>query len=198
MLLATRSSDSIRARSPLAAMAVMGSMRVGKSTTRSKWRLVYNCLKELRIPPKRRIGKPANRGKNLPDMARWAILCRATSDQLLENAAAPVWPSSCNFRRVAALALPPSLLAQNVRVSAPGASSRLTADTNTKAESAAAPDGIFPELLAGLVASNGAAAGQVLGPVLGCCAASPAKSLDAAPRLDMPAGIETLLDRKSV
>src|ERR1035438_7497680 len=158
MLLATRSSDSIRARSPLAAMAVMGSMRVGKSTTRSKWRLVYNCLKELRIPPKRRIGKPADRGKSLPDMARWAILCRATSDQLLENAAAPVWPSSCNFRRVAALALPPSLLAQNVRVSAPGASSRLTADQTPAAGATAVGDGIFPELLAGLGASNGAAA----------------------------------------
>src|ERR1035438_5923805 len=142
----------------------------------------------------RRMGKPAGGGKSLPDIARWAILCRAASDQLLENAAAPVWPSSCNFRRVAALALPPSLLAQNVRVSAPGASSRLTADQTPAAEAAAAPDGIFPELLAGLVASNGAAAGQVLGPVLGCCAASPAKSLDAAPRLDMPAGIETLLN----
>src|ERR1039457_6354326 len=176
MLLATRSSDSMRARSPLAAMAVMGSMRVGKSTTRSKWRLVYNCLKELRIPPKRRIGKPADRGKSLPDMARWAILCRATSDQLLENATAPVWPSSCIFRRVAALALPPSLLAQNVRVSTPGASSRLTADQSPAAGDKAAGDGIFPELLAELVAAGGAAAGDGR-------AASPATSSDAAPRL---------------
>src|ERR1035438_10587065 len=114
----------------------------------------------------RRMGKPAAGGKSLPDIARWAILCRAASDQLLENAAAPVWPSSCNFRRVAALALPPSLLAQNVRVSTSGAASRLTAGQTPA--TGAAVDGIFPELLAGLVAANGAAAG----PLIGCCAAS--------------------------
>src|ERR1035441_3472020 len=118
-------------------------------------------------------------------MARWAILCRATSDQLHENAHAPVWPSSCIFRRVAALALPPSLLAQNVRVSTPGASSRLTADQAPGAEATAA-DGIFTELLAGLVAANGAAPGDGRAP-------SSAPSSDAAPRLDTPAGIETLL-----
>ena len=119
-------------------------------------------------------------------MARWAILCRTTSDQLLENAHRSVWPSSCNFRRVAALALPPSLLAQNVRVSTPGVSSRLMADQTPGVEDTAAGDGIFPELLAGLVAANGAAAGD------GRAAAS-ATSSDAAPRFDTPAGIETLL-----
>src|ERR1035438_9521698 len=137
----------------------------------------------------RRMGKPAGGGKSLPDIARWAILCRAASDQLLENAAAPVWPSSCNFRRVAALALPPSLLAQNVRVSTSGAASRLTAGQTPVAAATAAADGMFPELLAGLVAANGAEAG----PLIGCCAASPATSSDAAPRPDTPAGIETLL-----
>src|ERR1039457_3505590 len=176
MLLATRSSDSIRARSPLAAMAVMGSMRKGKGTARANRRWGYNFLKRRRIPPKRRIGKPAVRGKSLPDRARRAIFCRATRDQLLENAHRPVWPSSCNFRRVAALAVPPSLVAQpsllvqSTRVSTPGA------------EATAAAGGIFPELLAALAPAPGAVTGG-----------APATSSDAAPRLDTPAGIETLL-----
>ena len=108
-------------------------------------------------------------------MARWAILCRAASDQLLENAHPPLWPPSCIFRRVAALALPPSLRAQDARVSTP--SSRLTTGQTPAAGDPAAGDGIFPELLAGLVAANGAAA----------------TSSDAAPGLDTPAGIETRL-----
>ena len=60
------------------------------------------------------------------------------------------------------------------------------ADQTPGVEDTAAGDGIFPELLAGLVAANGAAAGD------GRAAAS-ATSSDAAPRFDTPAGIETLL-----
>jgi hypothetical protein len=71
-------------------------------------------------------------------------------------------------------------------VSTPGASSRLTADQSPAAGDKAAGDGIFPELLAELVAAGGAAAGDGR-------AASSATSSDAAPRLDTTAGIETLL-----
>src|ERR1039458_7985944 len=81
MLLATRSSDSMRARSPLAAMAVMGSIRGDKGTARANRRSVYNFLIELGIWPKRGMEKPAARGKSLPDMARWAILCRTTRSE---------------------------------------------------------------------------------------------------------------------
>src|ERR1039457_7185844 len=86
MLLASRSSDSIRARSPLAAMAVMGSIREGKSTARANRGLGYNCLKQRRISPKRRIGTTAVRGKSLPKMAWRAFFCRTMGHQLLENA----------------------------------------------------------------------------------------------------------------
>src|ERR1019366_8647140 len=88
-------------------------------------------------------------------MPRWAILCRATSDQLHENAHAPVWPSICSFRRVAALAI----LAHDVRVSTPGCSSRLTANQTPATGDTAAGDGRFPGLLAGMVAKRAAAAG---------------------------------------
>ena len=74
-------------------------------------------------------------------------------------------------------------------MSTPGASSRLTAGQTPGADATAAGDGIFPELLAELVADNGAAAGGVIG----CRAASSGTPSDAAPRLDMPVGIETLL-----
>jgi hypothetical protein len=60
------------------------------------------------------------------------------------------------------------------------------ADQTPGAEATAAGNGIFPELLAGLVAANGAAAGDRR-------AASSATPLDAAPRFDTAAGIETLL-----
>ena len=119
-------------------------------------------------------------------MARLAILCRAARDQLLENAPRSVWPSSCNFRRVAALALPPSLLAQDVRASTPGAASRLIADPAPGAGDAAAGDGIFPEMLSGLVAANRAVAGDG-GAVL---SATPS---NAAPHFDTPPGLATLL-----
>src|ERR1039457_6760010 len=86
MLLASKSSDSIRARSPLAAIAVMGSMREGKSTARANGGLEDNCLKKRRILPKRRTGKNAVGGKSLPEMAWRPFFCRAIGDQLLENA----------------------------------------------------------------------------------------------------------------
>src|ERR1017187_1218441 len=168
MLLASKSSDSIRARSPLAAMAVMGSMREGKGTARANRGLEDNCLKKRRILPKRRTGKNAVGGKSLPEMAWRPFFCRAIGDQLLENAHLVIWQASCNSRCVAALAVPASLLSAPARVSTPGHASRLTADAMPDAEAAGADDGPFPELLAGMVAANAKARG------------------------DAPAGIETM------
>ena len=132
------------------------------------------------------MGKVADRGKSLPDIAPWAILCRTAPDQLLENAPRSLWPPSCNFRRVAALAIPPSLLAPSVRASTPGASTRpLTepqADQTSGPEATASGDGIFPELLAGLVGTTGAAAGD-----------GHAASSDGAPHLDTPGAMKTWL-----
>src|ERR1035437_6756179 len=184
MLLASRSSDSIRRSSDLAAMAVMGSMHEGKGSARANRGLGYNFLKRQRISPKRRIRKPAVRGKSLPEMAWWAIFCRAARDQLLENAHGSVWPSSCNSRCVAALAVPSSLLAYPVRVSTPGASSRPTAEASPDAETTDAGGAPFPGLLAGMVAANGAAASDDHG-----------TSSDGAPGHDTPAGSGTLLGR---
>src|ERR1035437_4964937 len=182
MLLASRSSDSIRARSPLAAMAVMGSMHEGKGTARANRGLGYNFLKRRRISPKRRIGTSAVRGKSLPEMAWWAVFCRAARDQLLENAHGSIWPSSCNSRCVAALAVPTSLLAQPLRVSTPGASSRRPAEAAPDADTKDADGAPFPELLAGMVAATGAGAG-------GERATSP----DPTSHPDTPAGSETRL-----
>jgi hypothetical protein len=94
-----------------------------------------------------------------------------------------VWPSSCNSRCVAALAVPASI-AQLLQSSAQGVRSRHQADAEPRAQETAAGASPFPDLLAGLFAPAGPVADDVH-----------ATSSDGAlrPTPDIAAGIEILL-----
>ena len=138
-------------------MAVMGSMREGKCTGSANRRLRYKLLKLRRISPKRRMGKLAVRGKILAETAWSTVFCRASGGQILENAHGWYWPSRCNSRRVAALTVTASLLAQTLPSSTTGGASRFAAGTKSNSESTADSGSQFPELLAGLVSTSEAA-----------------------------------------
>lgn len=122
-------------------------------------RLRYKFLKRGRISPKRTAGTPVFCGNILPERACSPSFCRTLAEQILENARCRVWPSSCNSRCVAALAVPPSTLPPLRPLSRPEASSRPTTDATRSTEGPPDNGAPFTEVLAGVVAATGADAG---------------------------------------
>src|SRR5260370_20048616 len=111
------------------------------------------------------------------------------------------WPSRWDSRRVAALTVTASLLAQTLPSSTTGGASRLAAATRSSSESIADSGSQFPVLLAGFVSTSEEAEGDSHAPVVAATAtgkrsperktaggnADSTEQSDAASKLGVPA-----------